>query len=143
MFKVLTSQSVSVKDLPRKSKVALMNFSRAEHAMIGQLMVEIIGPRLTPNDAKLFKKLCVDMFGFKEDAAKVSYFNQSSHLGSLEKHISEVATNNYGLFPNKNWIDKCMQIYSVSATFKGIILCGPSSTGIFVLYLSIFIYFGS
>lgn len=106
-----------------------MNFSRAEHAMIGQLMVEIIGPRLTPNDNRLFKKLCMDMFGFKEEAAKVSYLNQSSHLGSLEKHLNEVATNNYGLFPNKNWIDKCLQIYSVSTTFKGIILCGPSSTG--------------
>ena len=43
---VLSSQSVSVKDLARKNKVALMNYSRSEHSTIGQSLIEIIGPRL-------------------------------------------------------------------------------------------------
>lgn len=107
-----------------------MNYSRNEHASIGQSLVEIIGPRLNPNDCKLFKKIAQDIFGFKDDPMKINQLNISTqNISSLEKLINEIAINNYGLYPNKNWIEKCMQIYSVSNTFKGIILCGPSSTG--------------
>ena len=77
----------------------------------------------------MFKKLVQDVFGFKDDSSKISQLNQSSHLNSLEKTITEKATSEYGFFPNKSWVEKCMQIYSVSLSFKGIILCGPSCTG--------------
>ena len=40
-------------------------------------------------------------------------------MGNLEKIISEKAMNDYGLFPNKNWIEKCLQIYALSNTYKG------------------------
>ena len=66
--------------------------------------------------------------GFKDDP-KVPIFNQFSNMPNLEKIISEKAINEYGLFPNKNWIDKCLQIYAVSTTYKGIVLCGPTCSG--------------
>lgn len=47
----------------------------------------------------------------------------------LEKIITEKSMNDYGLFPNKNWIEKCLQIYTVSNTFEGLILCGQPCTG--------------
>lgn len=121
---------MNIKDLPRKNKVALVNYSRNEHSIIGQTFVDIIGPRLNANDSKLFKRLVQDILGFKEDVIKLNQLSQSSFFCSLEKIINEIATTNYGLFPNRNWIEKCLQIYSVSTSFKGIILCGPSSSGI-------------
>jgi hypothetical protein len=50
-------------------------------------------------------------------------------MKSLEGVIIEKATNDYGLFPNKNWVDKCLQIYSVSSVYRGIILVGPPCSG--------------
>lgn len=50
-------------------------------------------------------------------------------MNLLEKLILEKATNDYNFYPNKSWIEKCIQIYSVSNAFKGLILCGPASTG--------------
>jgi len=106
-----------------------MNYCRAEHSVIGQSLVEIIGPRLHTEDAKLFKRLAQDIFGFKDDAIRLNQLNQNSNLSALEKLINDIAVSNYGIFPNKSWVEKCLQIYSVSTSFKGIILCGPSSTG--------------
>ena len=39
------------------------------------------------------------------------------------------ATNENGLTPNKNWVEKCLQIYSVSNVYRGIILVGPPCSG--------------
>lgn len=55
---------------------------------------------------------------FKEDP-KLSQINQTTNLALLEKIITEKSMNEFGLFPNKNWIDKCLQIYNVSNTFEG------------------------
>ena len=65
---------------------------------------------------------------FKEDP-KLSFMNQNSNMVALEKIIMEKAINEYNLYPNKNWVDKCLQIYAVSTAFRGIILCGNSCTG--------------
>ena len=69
-----------------------------------------------------------ELMGFKDDP-KVPIFNQFTNMPNLEKIISEKAINEYGLFPNKNWIEKCLQIYAVSTTYKGIVLCGPPCSG--------------
>ena len=50
-------------------------------------------------------------------------------MKSLERILTDKATNDYGLTPNKNWVEKCLQIYSVSSVFRGIILVGPPCTG--------------
>ena len=55
---------------------------------------------------------------FKEDP-KLSNIYQGPSFNMLERLITDKATNEYGLFPNKNWIEKCIQIHAVSNTFKG------------------------
>ena len=65
---------------------------------------------------------------FKEDP-KIPMFSQFSNIPNLEKIIAEKAVSEYGLFPNKNWIEKCLQIYAVSNTYKSIVLCGPPCSG--------------
>lgn len=69
-------------------------------------------------DCKTFKKLVQDVFSFKEEDVKISTMNQSTSLPLLEKIIAEKASNEFKLFPNKNWIEKCVQIYTLSNTFK-------------------------
>lgn len=66
---------------------------------------------------------------FKEDLKLSQQLNQNTNLGQLEKFITEKAINDYNLFPNKSWIEKCLQINSVSNAFRGIILCGPPASG--------------
>ncbi len=70
-----------------------------------------------------------DVFVFREDQKLSQQVNQGTNINLLEKLISEKATNDYNFFPNKSWIDKSIQIFSVSNTFKSIILCGLASTG--------------
>ena len=43
---VLTSQSASIKELARKSRQSLINYSKNEHSMVGQAIIELISPRL-------------------------------------------------------------------------------------------------
>lgn len=72
-----------------------------------------------------------DVFFGKEDL-KMPIRNQSpfsTQLKSLEKVIEEKAVTDYGLFPNKNWIEKCIQIYTISKFNRGIILCGAPCSG--------------
>jgi hypothetical protein len=69
-----------------------------------------------------------EVLTFKEDP-KLSFMNQNSNMVALEKILTEKATNEYNLYPNKNWIEKCLQIYAVSTTFRGIVLCGNACTG--------------
>lgn len=57
-----------------------------------------------------------------KDDAKITQALLSSRNSSLEKIISEKSSSEYGLYPNKNWIDKCLQIYSVSNIYKGFYL---------------------
>lgn len=55
----------------------------------------------------------------KDDMSKISALNQQpSVLTVLEKIIIEKATNDFKLYPNKHWIEKCLQIYTLSNTFK-------------------------
>jgi hypothetical protein len=104
--------------LARKNRLALINYSKNEHSAIGQAIFETISPRLEPDDAKQFKKMVYDILMIKEDN-KSSQAVQSSKNVALEKIISEKASSDYNLFPNKSWIDKCLQIYSVSNIYKG------------------------
>ena len=55
----------------------------------------------------------------KEDSKIAQATLQTTRNALLEKIINEKAYNDYGLFPNKSWIEKCIQIYSVSNTYKG------------------------
>lgn len=45
-FLVLTSQTAPVKELARKSRLALINYSKNDHAQIGQTLMDILSPRL-------------------------------------------------------------------------------------------------
>ncbi len=140
-FEVLTTQTLPVREVAKKSRIALVNYSRNEHALIGQALLDMITPRLDSDvrdiliifltkkliilifciynqDSKTFKKLVQEVLLFKKDP-KLSFMNQNSNMVALEKFVTEKATNDYNLFPNKNWVDKCLQIYAVSTTFKG------------------------
>lgn len=116
---MLSNQTSSIKELPRKNRLALANYSKSEHAQIGQMLIDNITPRLDSNDSKTFKKIVQEVLMFKEDS-KIAVSSQAASLNILEKIITEKSTNDYGFFPNKNWIDKCLQIYTVSNTFEGI-----------------------
>ncbi len=126
----------------------MLNYCKAEHATIGQAFIDILSPRLDINvtikklilnyfflevtffqDSKLFKRLVQDVFVFKEDVKLTQQLNQGINLNQLEKLISDKAMNDYSFYPNKSWIEKAIQVYSVSNAFKGIILCGPTTTG--------------
>lgn len=55
--------------------------------------------------------------------------SQNNFLKTLESSIIDRATNEYSLYSNRNWIDKCLQIYAVSNIYRGIILVGAPCTG--------------
>ena len=110
-----------IKELPKKSRTALINYAKSDHSQIGQLLVDSISPRLDANDAKVFKKFVQDVLFIKEEL--------KSAQGGLESVLMERATQDYGFFPNKSWIEKCVQIHNLSNTYKGIILCGPPASG--------------
>jgi dynein heavy chain, axonemal len=119
------TNSQNLKDLVRKGRISLLNHSKNDHNLIAQAIIDIITPRLDTNDAKIFKKTVQDIFIIKDDSKSANKVSLTSHL---ERNIIRIA-NDAGLLPNKNWIDKCMQIYKVSNTFNSIILCGRSCTG--------------
>lgn len=74
---------------------------------------------LDSKDSKTFKKLVQDIFSLKEDINRITLNNQQpSIIGVLEKVIVEKATNEFKLFPNKNWLEKCIQIHTLSNNFK-------------------------
>lgn len=57
----------------------------------------------------------------KDDTNRITTLNQQPPiLGVLEKIIVEKASTNFKLFPNKYWIEKCLQIYTLSNTFKSL-----------------------
>lgn len=115
----MSSQQNSIKDLARKGRLALLNYCKSEHAAIGQAFIDILTPRLDVQDGKLFKRLVQDVFLFKDDQKLSQQLGQASNLALLEKCISERAMNDYNLYPNKNWIEKCLQVNSVSNAFRG------------------------
>jgi hypothetical protein len=45
-FKVLSTQTLPVREVAKKSRIALVNYARNEHAQIGQALLDMITPRL-------------------------------------------------------------------------------------------------
>lgn len=80
-------------------------------------------------DSKSFKKIVQDIFNTQGEGRAQQQSSISNNLKSLERIIIDKATNEHGLTPNKNWIEKCLQIYSVSNVYRGIILIGPPCSG--------------
>jgi hypothetical protein len=73
-----------------------------------------------------------EIFGLKEDPLRgsaLSATHKASSKQALERIITDKAVADYGLYPNKNWVEKCMQIYTLSKHYDGIILCGHTCSG--------------
>lgn len=129
---MIALQIAPFKELTKKSKSSLVNYCKNEHLMIAQAIIEFISPRLNSTDAKAFKKIVLDVFNGGKDDSKAQNTQQSPHyqqMKTLEKIIEDKAASEFNIFPNRQWIDKCLQIYSLSNIFRGIILCGQPCTG--------------
>lgn len=119
---VLANQLIPIGELPKKNRLAQANFGKNDHAIFGQMLIDALWSRFDSEDAKVFKKLVQDVFSFKEDSKVIVQATQQNlnalSLNRLESIISAKAQNDYGLFPNKSWVQKCLQIYTLSNTYK-------------------------
>ncbi len=56
-LEILSNQSLPIKEIPRKNRLALVNYSRAEHTLIAHALIDYLAERLEPsNDAIMFRK---------------------------------------------------------------------------------------
>ena len=46
---MLSTQSLPVREVAKKNRLALVNYSKGEHALIGQALLDMITPRLDTN----------------------------------------------------------------------------------------------
>ena len=69
-------------------------------------------------DALMFRKYVQEIFGLK-DEPRLSQASGSQKSYALERVIADKAFSEYGLYPNKNWVEKCMQIYTLSNNYDG------------------------
>jgi len=90
-----------------------------EQKIVAQGLYNVILPRLIPEDQLIFKE-CIGIFGFsydimKENALLVSHINNSA----VESHLTV----------SDSWVDKCLQLYEVWKSHRGLIMIGEAGSG--------------
>ncbi|KAK3577475.1 hypothetical protein CHS0354_032326 [Potamilus streckersoni] len=102
---------------------------KMEHALVCQTIEEIIGPRLTSENMIIFKSILKDVFAGLPEAPPHS-LGQSARSRGIDLEASlETQAAEKNLIPHKPWINKCMQLFSMSQVHHGIIIAGPPGSG--------------
>ncbi|CAH1799095.1 unnamed protein product [Owenia fusiformis] len=103
--------------------------AKTEHAIVGQTLKEIIGPRLFGESLNIFRHIVRDIFyGLPEPPTTNTAASARTRKFDVEAALEQTASEN-NLVAHKLWLDKCMQLYNVSQVHHGIILAGPPGSG--------------
>ncbi|KAF6030091.1 hypothetical protein EB796_011604 [Bugula neritina] len=100
----------------------LTSYARIEHALVGQSLLEIIGPRLQG------ETIIKDVFSSLPVPPEPKTASARAKNVDIEAAIESQAAEK-GLVPHKPWMEKCLQLYAVSTVCQGVILVGPSGSG--------------
>ncbi|XP_070568705.1 dynein axonemal heavy chain 5-like isoform X4 [Ptychodera flava] len=102
--------------------------AKAEHALVAQCLLDVIGPRLKPDAFHILTHVVKDVFaGLGEPPTPMSGRARKEQI-DVEQAIIQKAQDN-GLVPHAPWVNKAMQVYAVSKVSHGIIVAGPPGSG--------------
>ncbi|XP_033113255.1 dynein heavy chain 5, axonemal-like isoform X2 [Anneissia japonica] len=102
--------------------------ARTEHAVVAQALQHIIAPRLKADACYIFNNVIKDVFsGTGEAPLPQSSRAHRSRLSAEHAIIAKAQEN--GLVAHASWINKIMQLYSVSQVNHAIIVAGEPGTG--------------
>ncbi|XP_074662754.1 uncharacterized protein LOC141915202 [Tubulanus polymorphus] len=103
--------------------------AKMEHSIVGQALLEIIGPRLSGDICSVFTQIVKDVFqGLPDPPGSHRAISAHTRIQEIELTLHSTAKEN-GLIPTKDWVDKCIQLYNVSLVHGGIIVAGPPGSG--------------
>ncbi|XP_071801693.1 uncharacterized protein [Asterias amurensis] len=102
--------------------------ARAEHAVVAQALHHVIGPRLKPDALYIFNSVVKDMFTAMGSPPTPQSSRARRNRLNVEHMVVEKAQEN-GFMPHTNWVNKVMQLYSVSLVNHGIIVAGGPGSG--------------
>ncbi|XP_055889444.1 dynein axonemal heavy chain 8-like isoform X3 [Biomphalaria glabrata] len=119
--------------------------AKQEHAMVCDIIEEIIAPRLMTENQALFKNILKDCFAGLpnsegqggKSAGKIRQLGSGkpgtllkldTNAHELEPFLEQKAVD-AGLIPHKPLIAKCEQLYLLSQIYNGVIVAGPPGTG--------------
>ncbi|KAK6987321.1 dynein heavy chain 5 axonemal, partial [Biomphalaria glabrata] len=119
--------------------------AKQEHAMVCDIIEEIIAPRLMTENQALFKSILKDCFAGLpnsegqggKSAGKIRQLGSGkpgtllkldTNAHELEPFLEQKAVD-AGLIPHKPLIAKCEQLYLLSQIYNGVIVAGPPGTG--------------
>lgn len=116
-LRCLKSSLLQAGDIKRKLKISDRDLD--EQKAVAEGLYNVILPRLIPNDQQIFKK-CVDNFGFSYDIMERN--------ASLASNIKNKAFEAH-LTVSTLWVDKCLQLYKVWTSHRGVIMIGKTGSG--------------
>ncbi|XP_075255403.1 dynein axonemal heavy chain 5-like isoform X4 [Convolutriloba macropyga] len=120
----IESQKALQKLLGKKSVVqTLPNNSKLEHAVVGDVLLEIFSLKLKQENVHILELIVRDIFGGLPEVPQLT-LAPAALKGELE---SVCDSNNLHLYGP--WIEKCVHLYTASLTNHGMILCGPTGSG--------------
>ncbi|CAG5121563.1 unnamed protein product, partial [Candidula unifasciata] len=124
--------------------VTLTAQGKQDHSLVCEAIDEIISPRMTTENYAVFKSILKDCFRNlpkPETHARKSPEKECTKscgtAGSLKTQEKETdfehALVNKALesklIPHKAWITKCLQLYTLSQVYAGVIIAGPTGSG--------------
>ncbi|XP_063714091.1 dynein axonemal heavy chain 5-like isoform X5 [Symsagittifera roscoffensis] len=120
----IEAQKSLQKLLGKKSVVqTLPNNSKLEHAVVGDVLLDILSLKLNQPDMHILGLVIRDIFGGLPDVPQVTLAP-----AALQEEIESVCeAKNLHMF--QPWVDKCISLYTASLTNHGMILCGPTGSG--------------
>ncbi|XP_077977225.1 dynein axonemal heavy chain 8-like isoform X3 [Glandiceps talaboti] len=102
--------------------------AKAEHAMVGQALLEVIGPRLKPDAFYILNHIVKDVFAGLGEPPSPQSGRVRKERHDVEQAIVQKCQEN-GLVPHNPWIAKALQLYAVSKVCHGVIIAGPPGSG--------------
>ncbi|XP_071954985.1 uncharacterized protein [Antedon mediterranea] len=102
--------------------------ARTEHTVVAQALHHIIAPRLKADSNYIFSNVIKDIFtGTGEAPLPQSSRSHRSRLNAEHAMIAKAQEN--GLIAHTPWVNKIMQLYSVSQVNHAVIVAGEPGTG--------------
>ncbi|XP_052708586.1 uncharacterized protein LOC128183562 isoform X10 [Crassostrea angulata] len=102
---------------------------KLEHALVAQTIKEIIGPRFTDQNMKIFKHILNDIFAGLPDPPTVHQIPSARSRGFDVELVLKQKSVDKGLVAHDPWIERCKQLYNISKVHHGVIVAGPPGSG--------------
>ncbi|XP_052089132.1 uncharacterized protein LOC127725852 isoform X10 [Mytilus californianus] len=103
--------------------------AKMEHSLVCQTIREVICPRMTDENNKVFKNILDDVFTGLPDAPQLKNTHSARSRGiDIELALKHKAVDK-GLSAHDPWISRCKQLYEISQVYHGVIVAGPPGSG--------------